>query len=212
MEIKYSAPEILLSDQGAQFKSKLVQDICDYLRTKKIFTTAYHPQCNGLTERFNATLCQMLSIYGNNNQDDWDEHIPAALFSYRTSAQETTNLSPFEVLFGRQPQLPSDFEFLRSQREELIIDFKKNWEEAHNKIARANSKRKEKFDQKLPRKEIKIGDKIRLYMPAVKVGLKDKLRGNKWDGPFRVVGKFANGNLKIKIPDKEIYITYPEFN
>jgi transposase InsO family protein len=54
---RYSAPKTLLSDQGAQFMSILLKNICNYLNTKKINTTEHHPQCNGLTERFNATLC-----------------------------------------------------------------------------------------------------------------------------------------------------------
>ena len=65
---RYSAPKTLLSDQGAQFMSSLLKSSCDYLNTKKINTTAYHPQCNGLTERFNGTLCQILSMYIKNNQ------------------------------------------------------------------------------------------------------------------------------------------------
>ena len=80
----------MLSDQGAQFMSALLKNICNYLETKKINTTAYHPQCNGLTERFNATLCQILSMYIKNNQTDWDDYLKTALFAYNTSKQETT--------------------------------------------------------------------------------------------------------------------------
>jgi hypothetical protein len=101
---RYSAPRTLLSDQGAQFMFTLLKNICDYLKTKKINTTAYYPQCIGLTERFNATLCQILSMYIKNNQTDWDEYLKTALLAYNTSKQETTLMSPFEILNGREPR------------------------------------------------------------------------------------------------------------
>jgi hypothetical protein len=72
--------------------STLLRNICEYLKTKKINTTAYHPQCNG----FNATLCKILLMYIKNNQTDWDEYLKTALFAYNTSKQETTLMSPFE--------------------------------------------------------------------------------------------------------------------
>jgi hypothetical protein len=73
--------------------------------------TAYHPQCNGLTERLNATLCQLLEIYGNEKQSDWDENIQNALMAYRTSVQASSNITPYEVVFGKQPLLPNHMEY-----------------------------------------------------------------------------------------------------
>ena len=110
---RHSAPKILLSDQAKEFMSNLVKEVSDYLTVNKINTTAYHAQCNGLTERFNATLCQILSTYVNDNQTNWDEFISIALFAYRSSINETTLKTPFELLYNREPRLPSDFEKVR---------------------------------------------------------------------------------------------------
>lgn len=206
---RHSAPEILLSDQGKQFMSDLIKEVCNYLYTKKLNTTAYHPQCNGLTERFNATLCQMLAIRCSQDQTNWDEYINSSLFAYRASPHEVTKRSPFEILFGRTPRLPSNLEKLNNSDNYFLKDFSKKWEEAKSQIDKINKTRKDKFDRNLPRKEIKIGDSIRLHLPAFKAGLKDKLRGNRWSDIYKVVGKSKNGNLKIKIPGKRIYITHP---
>ena len=60
---KYGAPRTVLTDQGSNFLSKLVQDICNLFKIKQLYTTAYHPQTDGLVERFNRTLCDMLACY-----------------------------------------------------------------------------------------------------------------------------------------------------
>ena len=80
---RHSAPKILLSDQGKQFLSNLVKETCEYLIIKKINTTAYHAQTNGLTEKFNGTLCQILAIYGKENQTNWDEFYLPTELAYR---------------------------------------------------------------------------------------------------------------------------------
>ena len=56
----FVVPECLLSDRGTNMLSHLMKDICDFLRTKKLNTTGYHPQCDGMVERFNRTLITML--------------------------------------------------------------------------------------------------------------------------------------------------------
>ena len=63
--------------------------------------SAYHPQSNGLTERFNQTLQSALLKVVNETQTEWDEHLPAILFAYRTSKQKATKLTPFEIMYCR---------------------------------------------------------------------------------------------------------------
>jgi hypothetical protein len=70
-----------------------------------------------LTERFNTTLCQILSMYIKNNQTDRVEYLKTALFAYNTSKQVTTLMSPFEILIGREPRPPSDLESIRAERD-----------------------------------------------------------------------------------------------
>jgi hypothetical protein len=98
---RHGAPEVLLSDQGKNFLSDLVKEVCRLFKINKINTTAYHPQTNGLTEKFNALLCQILSVYINENQSNWDKFIPICLLAYRTSFQRSVGESPFRLLYGR---------------------------------------------------------------------------------------------------------------
>ena len=135
--------------------SNMVASICEYLVVKKINTTAYHPACNGLTERMNATLCQILSNYTEENQTDWDEFIQIALFAYRSSIQETTLMTPFELLYNRQPRLPNDLEALRI-KEPVTLALKSKWLEAKKRIQKVNDSRKAKYDAKFKERKIQI--------------------------------------------------------
>ena len=93
-------PKTLLSDRGKNFLPKLVREECSLLDIKKLNTTAYHPQTDGLVERFNSVISQSLSMYVSANQKDWDEFLPSVLFAYRTSPQATTADSPFISYMG----------------------------------------------------------------------------------------------------------------
>ena len=74
----------------------------------KVNTTAYHPQTDGLVERFNRTLTAMLAKTVQRGGRDWDQHLPYVLFAYRASLQESTQESPFFLLYGRDPRLPNE--------------------------------------------------------------------------------------------------------
>ena len=75
-----------------------------FFGVKKIDTTAYHPQTNGLTERFNRTLTDMLAKRVEKNGKDWDTHLPFVLFAYQASTQESTKESPFYLMYGWDPR------------------------------------------------------------------------------------------------------------
>ncbi|GFU89288.1 transposon Ty3-I Gag-Pol polyprotein [Trichonephila clavipes] len=92
---------------GAVFRSRLVS-LVDLCNIDHRFTTAYHPQTNGLTERFNKTLADMLSMYVDVEQKNWDEILPFVTFAYNTAKQETTGFTPFYLLHGREAETTLD--------------------------------------------------------------------------------------------------------
>ena len=109
---RHGTPRVLLSDRGKNFLSKVVADVCKIFQIHKVNTSNYHPQTDGLVERFNSTLCQSLSMYVSKTQKDWDDFIPLVLFAHRTSVLEAIGDSPFYVLYGREPRLPVDVKYL----------------------------------------------------------------------------------------------------
>lgn len=91
----------LITDQGREFNNELVTSLLKFSGTRHCVSSAYHPQTNGLVERFNQTLICALQKVTNEECNDWDEKIDAILFAYRTSPQGSTRYSPFQLMFNR---------------------------------------------------------------------------------------------------------------
>ena len=131
---KHGSPESLLSDRGKAFLGELMTHIKKQMLTTPLFTSGYHPQTNGQTERFNKTLLDMLSMFTSENQDDWDVFIPFITFAYNTSVHDATNETPFYLVHGRDARSPElavkEFDQSNSTDEykhELISRLEKAW-------------------------------------------------------------------------------------
>lgn len=103
----HGVPRELLSDRGSNFLSKLMYELYHLLDIKKANTTAYHPRTDGLVERFNRTLTNMLAKTADSDPRNWDKKIPQVLFAYRTSPYESTGQTPCTGV--RPPYLPTRY-------------------------------------------------------------------------------------------------------
>jgi len=102
----HGLPKAIISDRDAKFTSNFWQTLFKQVGTKLSMSTAFHPQTDGQTERLNRILEEMLRAYVNYQQDNWDEHLPAAEFAYNNSKQGSTNFTPFELDCGQTPETP----------------------------------------------------------------------------------------------------------
>jgi len=103
--LQFGPPDTILTDRGTHFLNQTIERITEHLETKHLRTTAYHPQANGMTERFNGTLCTALAKLAEGNIDEWDIYIPAVLYAYRIRTHSALGKSPFEALYGQVPRL-----------------------------------------------------------------------------------------------------------
>ena len=94
-------PNEIVSDQGSNLIGQLVTQLYELLGISHIKTSVYHPEANGLVERFNGTLKRMLKKFVKNQTDNWDKYLPYVLFAYREVPCQSTGYSPFELLYGR---------------------------------------------------------------------------------------------------------------
>ena len=117
----YGVPHELLSDCSTNLLSELVLEVCKLFNVQKLNTSGYHPQTNGLCERFNSTIIQMLAKTLERCGHGWDRHLPYVLNAYRVSVQESTKESPFFLLYGRDPTLPT-LEALSRERSPYTFD------------------------------------------------------------------------------------------
>ena len=99
----YGPTIYLLSDNGSQFTSRLFQDVCRILDIENIFTTTYHPQCNGQVERFNRNVLAALRLYVADHPKDWDLFTDALKYAYNSQVHRVTKVAPFELVLSRPP-------------------------------------------------------------------------------------------------------------
>jgi transposase InsO family protein len=203
---RYGAPRALLSDLGSNFISRLAMAIYQLLDIKKLNTSGYHPQTNGLVERFNSTLKAMIRMYTNLEFTDWDDFLPYCVFAYNTSIQETTKYSPYYLLFGRAANLPIDVmsrtdDEIYTNEDEFIQKRILHMRYAHKFAEDAHRRIHIKYLKKLeskPYDKFKEGDKVycRIYSPKFGIPLKKALL---WHGPFIITEAKPNGvNYIIK--------------
>ena len=107
----YRFPEKFISDQGRNFESDLIKELCKIAGVKKVHTTPYHPQGNGQCERFNSTLCNMLGTLSDEEKSDWKSHLGCMTHAYNCTKHASTTYSSYYLMFGRHPRLPIDIEF-----------------------------------------------------------------------------------------------------
>ena len=106
---RFGVPESLHTDQGWNFESTLIKS--KLLGINKTRMTPYHPQSDGMIERFNRTPLSMLSTTIENNENDWDLKLPCLMLTYRSSVHEATKETPFKLMFGHEVCLPVDIMF-----------------------------------------------------------------------------------------------------
>ncbi len=105
---KHSTLLNLHSDRGTEFTTAMHRCLCDLLRIHKTYSMAYNPQSNGAVERCNRTLLTMLRTVVSEQQNDWDDHLPAALCTYRSTPHASTGVSPHKMVYRVEMTLPLD--------------------------------------------------------------------------------------------------------
>ncbi|GFV48671.1 transposon Tf2-6 polyprotein [Trichonephila clavipes] len=189
--LRHGAPRVIITDRGAVFRSRLVSSLVDLCNIDHRFTTAYHPQANGLTERFNKTLADMLSMYVDVEQKNWDEILPFVTFAYNTAKQETTGFTPFYLLHGREaettldtilPFCPNDFDDNNITKIAARAEESRQLARVHT--LRAQDKDRRRYDSKHQMVSYAPGDLVWVYTPVRKVGLSEKLL-RRYFGPYQ---------------------------
>ena len=204
---RYGVPEVMHSDKGSNFFSEMIQSLCDQLGIKRTQTTAYHPQGNGQVERFNRALEGSLSKMVSSHQRDWDDHLQKVLLAYRTAVHECTGYTPFMVTFGWSPNLPIDVILGKPLSEtKNIPDYVKQTRasmrmailEVRQRNREAHWKQKKVSDKRVVEETLHVGDRVWLFVPAVKSGTTKKL-SSLWRGPYTILDKLSAVNYRIQL-------------
>ena len=191
----YGFPSRILSDQGRDFESKLIKELCTVLGIEKCRTTPYHPAGNPV-ERWNRTLINMLRSLEDNQKKDWRKHLRACVHAYNACIHQSTGYSPYYLFFGRQPKLPVDLAFgigadQKSTPREYIGRLKQSLKSAYQSaavnMAKTAERNKARYDLKAHAATLEAGDRVLVRRLGPKVTSKVD---DRWEeGVYKVVSK-----------------------
>lgn len=207
--IHYGFPEKLHSDQGRDFESKTIKELCDLAGIRKVRTTPYHPRGNPV-ERFNRTLLDMLGTLKTDEKQHWRDFVKPLVHAYNCTKHDATGFTPYELMFGRQPRLPIDLAFnvplnrhqYRSHSQ-YVQNLKTRLQESYRLATRNAAKNAERnkvrFDKRVTESTLEVGDRV--LVRNVRLRGKHKL-ADKWESHVHVVV-----NRKADLP---VYTVRPE--
>ena len=204
----FGVPEALLSDRGTNLLSCLMQDVCKLLGIKKLNTTAHHPQCNGMVERFNRTLKTMLRKHVSKFGMQWDTYLSGALWAYRNTPHSSTGEKPSFLLFGLDCRHPTEAATLPTTspnatevtdyREELVLNLSSARALAAKTISKAQQNQRVQYDRHTSSSKLRVGDWILIYFPQDETGKHHKL-SRPWHGPYRIISRNDPDVTAVKI-------------
>jgi len=214
----FGVPESLLSDRGTNLLSHLMTDLCKMLGTKKLNTTAYHPECDGMVERFNRTLKSCLRKHAATYGNQWDKYLYGVLYAYRNTPHESTGEKPSYLLYGMDCRTPTEAAFVPPTRSNLsdVTDYREQVTTALStartiavkNIQKAQKRYKHYYDRKAKSIDYQLGEWVLVRFPADESGKNRKL-SRPWHGPYRVTGINSPDISVVKVyypQDKQITV------
>ena len=191
---RFGVMRSLHSDQGREFESDLIAELCKLLGIHKTRTVPYNPKSDGLVERANRTVVQMLTTLVGEARNDWDDHLPYVMMAYRASVHETTQFTPNRLMLNHETNLPIDLmvgappetptcpvhyvEWVKDAAEHAFEFVQRNL-----KVGAQRQKRL--YDRKSGLPKFKIGDSVwRFSSPKARSKF-----GKPWEGPYLVTAK-----------------------
>ncbi|XP_060179912.1 uncharacterized protein LOC132609777 [Lycium barbarum] len=215
---RFGVPESIITDNGANLNSGLMQEICDTFKITHRNSTPYRPQMNGAVEAANKNIKRILRKMIDNYKH-WHEKLPLALLGYRTTVRTSTGATPYLLVYGTEAVLPaeveipslriiqeaelSDAKWTQNRYEQLmLIDGKRLNAVCHgqlyqNRMARA-------FNKKVRPRQFKTGQLVLKRIFPCQDEAKGKFAPN-WQGPYMVHRVLTGGALILAEMDGEIW-------
>ena len=205
--VHYGLPKKILMDQGQNFESPLVADLCELMGVQKIWTSLYHLQTNGQCERFHSTLINMLGTLPKEKKSEWKNHVGTLVHAYNCTHNLATGFSPYYLMFGRQPHLLVDVALglaphtIKEPDTTKFIKKLRKWIKwAHKKAeafqAKEAQRHKCNYDRKSRAAALEVGDMVLICMTTFKGHHKIQ---DRWENREYVVEKWPYPNLPVYV-------------
>lgn len=202
----HGIPISIVSDRGSQFTSKFWQSFQEALGSQLYFSTAFHPQTDGQSERTIQTLEDMLRACVIDFEGSWDQHLPLIEFAYNNSYQASIQMAPFEALYGRKCRSPigwfetGEQKLLGPDLVQCAVDKVKLIRE---RLQTAQSRQKSYADHRRKELEFQEGDLVFLrvspFKGVMRFGKKGKL-SPRYVGPFQILQRVGSRAYELALP------------
>ncbi len=204
---RFGAPKKIQSDQGTHFVNELIRKLTDKFRIRHSLSSPYHPQSNGLVERFNKTLCEGIAKVAENIMD-WDQYIQPVLFAFRTKELRISNKSPYMLVYGREPTMVMD-ETRSYSMIERLLEITEKVPQLREAARRAIKKSQDDLEKKFQNNREVIFQKGQLvwYYDKAKAMRHDTKLQPKWRGPYQIVEVLPRGAYKLAIDGVQLGTT-----
>ncbi|KAL0541274.1 hypothetical protein IC582_021316 [Cucumis melo] len=202
----HGVPVSIVSDRDARFTSKFWKGLQTAMGTRLDFSTAFHPQTDGQTERLNQILEDMLRACALEFPGSWDSHLHLMEFAYNNSYQATIGMAPFEALYGRCCRSPVCWGEVGEQRlmgPELVQSTNEAIQKIRSRMHTAQSRQKSYADVRRKDLEFEIGDKVFLKVAPMKGVLRFERRGKlspRFVGPFEILERIGPVAYRLALP------------
>ena len=177
------APTAILTDNAKSFVSAVVTELNTMLCIKGINTIPYTPHTNGLCERLNGILANMLAHYTNKNQSNWAKLVKPICFAYNALPHATTNISPCKAMFGYDPVTPMQVNMQSLHNDAIFSDLRLIKEEVEKYKGHKFLVNKCRYDANRRLPDFKKGDLVKVVDYSIATDHKQKLA-------FRFLGLF----------------------
>jgi transposase InsO family protein len=190
---KFGTPRCILTDNGTHFTSTIMNELIKQIGATHLYSTPYHPQTNGQIERYNSTMDAKNAVLSNLRKTDWDDQLPFVTFNYNTSIHSSTKQIPFEMMYGRKPVLPFDY-----QNDNITISYDPEHVDKLNKflsslneqakqiIIKNQQRYKERYDTNRSEPSFNINDLV--LVKTLNMRSKFDIR---YEGPFKIIKQLA---------------------
>ena len=202
----HGVPMRIVSDRDTRFVSKFWQSLHSAMGTGLDFSTAFHPQTDGQTERVNQILEDMLRAFVLDFGGSWDSHLYLVEFAYNNSFQATIEMAPFEALYGRKCRSPAHWDEVGERRllgPELLQRTSESIMLIRERMRVAQSRQKSYADKRRSPLEFAVGDHVFLKVAPMKgvmrFGKKGKL-SPRFIGPFEILDRVGTVAYRLALP------------
>jgi hypothetical protein len=199
---RHGFPEKTVSDRGSVFNNKFTKALYERMGIKAHFSSAYHPQSDGQTERMNPGIEQFLQAYARMHQKDWVSWLPMVEFSYNNATHSATGMSPFRCLYGRDPTMTlSKVQTKVPEANNMADRLQEIWEETGTALRLAKERMAGRDPAEVP-ESFEVREEVWLDSWNLRLKTNSTKITDRHVGPFKITEKLSDRAYRLNLPEK----------